>query len=479
MNMKVSNIFEDEQYLLRNKEYVVRDSQIDMANIIEDCFKNKKYAILEAGTGTGKSYAYLIPSMLYVNQNIDDIRVVISTATINLQDQIFKKDIPYLKKVLNSNLKINYFSGKNNYLCIREIKKAMINKDIDQLLLKKLIKTINSGKIQLINELSYYIPHSIAKNINCSIETCTKKRCSFYKDCHYFRAKIEAFKSNILIVNHTLLLKDAKVRLEAQEDNLVLPYYNTLVIDEAHTLEKNCQESFKKVISMKNLITYLELVLSLDVTKRSEFFNILSKTINNKELNECIKLSKNIIDKSQILLKIESQQETYICKENAESFKDILDILKDIELNLNYLKDTLVKSLGFIQELPFEEQDNYLSYKMHLLKILNLYNNLYEFFNFEDLNEVKSIISNSDDTIFISLPLKIDEILSSTIYSRCNSVIFTSATLNLGDNFNFYKNALGLYKFKDRVVQKVFDSPFDYKRNLLILSTCNNVEYSN
>jgi ATP-dependent DNA helicase DinG len=167
--------------------YEVREGQIEMVKLVSEAYENDSIAIIEAGTGIGKSYAYLVPAIYNAIENGDE-RTVISTATINLQDQLFKKDIPTILEMLNLDIKVGLAIGRGNYLCLRrfndEITKTpvlLVDPNSKEALFKKWVSETDTG---LLTEYHLKLPFDRNK-INSDSELCLNFKCPYHKDCFF------------------------------------------------------------------------------------------------------------------------------------------------------------------------------------------------------------------------------------------------------------------------------------------------------
>ena len=218
-------------------EYEQRPQQAEMAQAVTEAFDQSKHVMIEAGTGTGKSIAYLLPSILWATQNQE--RVVISTNTINLQDQLMLKDIPTLATALNIPFKASVLKGRGNYLCPRRLM-VMVRRrpgHVDELrtVAKVLVWLLESnsgdkGEISLRGPIENSTWQRIsAEDENCSLDRC---RTAMAGACPFYKARKAAEAAHLVVVNHALLLSDAL------SENRILPDYRYLVLDEAHHLEE-------------------------------------------------------------------------------------------------------------------------------------------------------------------------------------------------------------------------------------------------
>ncbi len=221
------------QYL---NNFESRNEQIEMLQAVTNAISGSQHLMVEAGTGIGKTYAYLIPAALWSTKN--NSRVVISTNTINLQDQLMNKDIPDVKKALGIDLRAAVLKGRSNYLCPRRLQALRHRKprDVSELrLLGKVLVWLESGGSGFLNELTLTGPAEkeawvriSAQDESCNMEACVSRMGG---GCPYFHARQSALNAHIIVVNHALLLSDVIA------NNRVLPEYKYLIVDEAHHLE--------------------------------------------------------------------------------------------------------------------------------------------------------------------------------------------------------------------------------------------------
>ncbi|MCK4490011.1 MAG: DEAD/DEAH box helicase, partial [Anaerolineales bacterium] len=233
-------------------EYEHRSEQTEMLKAAARAISEGRHYLIEAGTGIGKSLAYLIPSALWAVKNQQ--RVVISTNTINLQDQLITKDIPLLLETLDLKCKASVLKGRSNYLCphhLESLRKSKPKSADEMRVLGKILVWLETslsgdrGEINLNGPQERRIWNRIsAEHEDCSTEGCLKRtggRCPFY------RARQAAHSSHLIVVNHALLLADVAT------GNRVLPEYDTLVIDEAHHLENATTNALSFYTSQSNL----------------------------------------------------------------------------------------------------------------------------------------------------------------------------------------------------------------------------------
>lgn len=234
---QVAMILDDDGLLAeRIPNYESRSQQIEMTRAILDAFNNGYHTMIEADTGTGKTLAYLLPSVMWAQQNHE--RVVISTNTINLQDQINNKDIPTLRNALETDFNAAVIKGRSNYLCPRRlasIRRRKPTSSAELMTFAKILIWLLDSQSGDRSEINLRGPEEAVawERLSAQDEACTLHRCETTMNgaCPFYKARKRAEAAHILIVNHALLVSDAT------GDNAVLPEYNYAIIDEAHHLE--------------------------------------------------------------------------------------------------------------------------------------------------------------------------------------------------------------------------------------------------
>lgn len=229
------------------KGFEPRQQQIGLMTDILEAYQKRKIALMEAGTGTGKSLAYLIPAVLWALRYQE--KSVISTNTINLQEQLLHKDIPLVLQALNAELKVVLVKGMNNYACLRKLSDAR-----QDLFLMPPEEAQEFEKIEAWSQttrdgsrssLPIVPSHITWERVGAESDTCTKKDCPHFKECFFFKARRQMNDAQLLIVNHHLLCSDLSSREgEGMDEVSLLPPYSRVIIDEAHNLEDVATDFF-------------------------------------------------------------------------------------------------------------------------------------------------------------------------------------------------------------------------------------------
>jgi len=237
-----------------------RQAQLDLMELVIRCFNEDAIGAAEAGTGVGKSFAYLLPAMYFAVEAGE--RVVVSTATITLQQQLFGKDIPLVKDAINAKVKAVLVKGRGNYLCWRRLLDALREPELagpdEQDQLEDISRWAESSKGGGREELAFPPLESVWSRVCSDSELCMGKACAEQGRCFVFALRREAAAAGIIVVNHHLLFADLAARRAGAgyEAAAVLPPYSRVVIDEAHTIEKAATSFFSGEFSRIGILHY-------------------------------------------------------------------------------------------------------------------------------------------------------------------------------------------------------------------------------
>ncbi|MFZ5943529.1 MAG: helicase C-terminal domain-containing protein [Bacillota bacterium] len=453
---------------LDNFEY--RPQQVQVLNTIEQAFKENKHAVIEASTGTGKSLAYLLPSIIFAITK--DTKIIIATNTIALQEQLFHSDIPIIEMCLGAKLPVIIIKGRNNYICLRKI--YWLTKEKNNLnwsekvfclrILTWLDKTLSGDKEEL--KLNKYDDSEYWSKVSSHSETCQGYKCSNFPQCFYFKIKKELEKNNIIITNHSLLLQDIK------HDNKLLPPYDYAIIDEAHNLEEEALNQFTNEVDLQ------ELGKLISQLNKGKILSSIAKNFSSQRLS----VIQNKVKENTILL--DNSIKSLIYWINSQKFSlsgeirvtenermspwwfQFIDFCQGIiriisSLNHNFL--SFVNEVTLLNEID-EEKLKELQFINLSIKESKIY--LEEFLSSPKTDCVYWItITNYRLKIKIS-PLDIKTILRKNFLFKRKSVILTSATLAVRKNLDHFLEKIGLNKEDTHVL--ITDSPFNFKKQSLI-----------
>ena len=237
--------------------YEHRHQQIEMMSVVGKAFNEDRIALIEAGTGTGKTLAYLLPAIMYSLENKE--RVVISTNTINLQEQLIAKDLPFLQSVLERKFNAVLVKGRTNYACKRKLIEVSQNPDLfsdddEQTGMAAILDWAKSTKSGSKSDLNSIPRSDVWEKIQSESDTSLKVKCPFYDECFFYNARRGAASADVLVANHHLLFSDLALRaLRGASENAVLPTYERIIFDEAHNIEEVATSYFGTGISYLGL----------------------------------------------------------------------------------------------------------------------------------------------------------------------------------------------------------------------------------
>lgn len=487
-----------------------RTSQWEMSFQIFESYLDEKIALIEAGTGTGKSFAYLVPALFWAVTQKE--KTVISTHTIALQEQLFHKDLPLLLQILGIDIKVVLVKGMGNYLCM---KKFHEQESLSTTLFSegspewKVIENWGySTKDGSKSNLSFPVSSSNWDKVSADSDSCTHIHCPEYKNCHFFAARKNVADAQILIVNHYLLFADmvAKNRKDYNEEKSILPPFTRMIIDEAHHIEQIALDSLAIKIHRSDLYRLLNRIISEGALEQSPLGKIREKLLvqskNSKDLLSILqRVELDIPAEKRIIMPKIAETFTlldqFFEESKREDFREKKWRLRKSTLQDSLWKDNvvpafqeLVKELKkFSQMLLHWEEDLYSAVsdvtkekirsscmEMHTLftRLEELVTNLQNFFEENDSkNRVryieKNILALSTNTTLIDATLDISSYLSETLFKKQLTVGLCSATLTTMRDFGFIKKNLGIDHSGREVTEKVYDSPFDYEKNSLFL----------
>ncbi len=472
--------------------YEHRPQQIDMLRAVTRALSESRHLLVEAGTGTGKSMAYLLPSALWALKNGQ--RVVISTNTINLQDQLINKDIPDLCQAMGLNLSAAVMKGRSNYLCPRRLenmrRRGPDNTDEMRVLGKVLVwlQTTTSGDRNELN-LNGLSEREVWLRLSADDEGCTTENCLKRGGiCPFYRARQAALSAHILIVNHALLLADVAT------GNRVLPEYNYLIIDEAHHLE----EATTNALSFKTTEFLLDRAMrelgSPNSGALGKLAGILEGNVLPSELagmNRYIQQATDLAFHFQTLTQaffrsideflleqregndigMYAHQERILPATRTQpAWADVEAAWEECDASLKPLIETLgnlLQALGEVAEnLPDEDEDSISNLRSLYLRLTEIQNSLYALV-FEprpDSIYWFEIQPNSHQISLNAAPLNIGPLMQKYLWNEKSSVILTSATLTTAGEFHYLKGRL----YANEAYELSVGSPFDFESSVLL-----------
>jgi len=456
-----SELFKEKNIIAKNLDgFEARQEQIDMARAVEAAIENSHHLVVEAGTGVGKSLAYLVPLINWAVSN--KRRVVISTYTKALQNQIYIKDLPFLKRILDVDFEYALCLGSDNYACLR---KAQRVSEWDEDLtkkgkkeVKKVASWLNGTDTGLSLDMDFVPGKDIWSKFSRDPDLCLGWKCPQKKECFYMQAKRRQNESHILVANHSLTFTDII------SGSHILPEYHALVLDEAHTVEDVATKHFGKEAGTFSLRYLISGIVSIF---KNETPDIL-KVQFSQEIDRVREILESIRDISIIFFE---QAEKNFDRKNYEIQLGDEVSYESISSNLRSLSSMLAKIAEEIKDVDPKNRKNDLflesligyveKFKKYAINIDFIFGNRSDnYVYWASSREWKK----GKEYSFSAAPVDVSDEMRIFIFDKVCPVILTSATLSSGGNFNFIKKRLGLNTCEELLL----DSPFDYERNVLV-----------
>src|SRR5579862_4850080 len=417
--------------------YEFRQGQLDMAQAIESALTDKRHLIVEAGTGTGKTLAYLVPALL------SGRRVVVSTGTKNLQEQLYFKDIPFLEKRLGP-LRACYMKGRANYACRQKIydaEKEPVLEGLEEVadfeVIRQWEKSTQTGDRAEIKTL----PERSAAwaKLDARSELCAGQKCAQFERCFITLMHQRAAESDLIIVNHHLFFADLAVKED--ERGAIIPEYAAVVFDEAHELEDTAGQYFGVSISSYH---FEELARDVAAVARRKDFG-------TQELDRTL---ITLGDKSSYFLGLFGAGEgrtgfrshDAFLEKNEEAYRNVLYALELVALQLELLKAPPEEAVPLVTRA--REMSRRLEFWMES----------------RDRSYVYWIERRGRGTFLQATPIDVSALLDRRLFDVVDSVVLTSATLAVAGEFEYTKQRLGLRTARTLLVP----SHFDYSKQALL-----------
>ena len=498
--VNIKNYFANDGILAKEiKGFEYRKEQEEMAHYIQDAINEDRKIIIEAGTGTGKTLAYLIPAIKWAVVNKK--KVIIATNTINLQEQLLLKDIPLAKSIIKEDFSYVLVKGRSNYLCKRFFNELSIGRSIDietfsmeaREQIEYILKWGNKTKTGDKAELPFEVYPDVWELVQSTTELCLGKKCPYRKECFFMKTRMEKMEADILISNHHVFFADLNVRAETDFDSeyLILPRYDMVIFDEAHNIESVARSYFSVEVSKISFTRLLNRIYQKKNKRKKEKSALIrvEDTIDEKDLEdgqqyiyllntlkEEISILQNIGDEyfDEIRKIYETNTDASIRKSlnNFEMTKSrFLKTLRDKkDIFQSKLADFLTLMMSFNNVIDEEKEKNpeVINFNNHL-KMFKAYIDNFKFINsFEDDNYIYWLDINSKRTnvLLTATPLNIAEKLSTVLFDNLDRLIFASATIVANGNFDYFKKSLGLDE--EDCIECIIKSPFNYDEQMSV-----------
>ncbi|MFC1735835.1 helicase C-terminal domain-containing protein [Candidatus Hydrogenedentota bacterium] len=497
-----------------------RPCQSEMLKTVTQAFNDNGVGLIEAGTGTGKTMAYLIPAVYWATMN--DERVVVSTNTINLQEQLMRKDIPFLQRTLDRTFTAALIKGRGNYVCKRKLdsvarQEQLLLEDEFQLALADVQAWAGTTTDGSREDLSFNVPHELWETVCSESDTCAYSRCQYYSNtCFVTSARRKAAYANILVVNHHLLFADLQLRWETgSKSTPILPRYERIILDEAHNVEDVATSYFGESLTRFGLVRRFGRLVrakrgATGKTSTKGILPFVSALVSKKRelfsADELDRFDKTLTFTLLPLLEILREKTDDFFDEVYKAVDALAEPAPGNERKLRLTEermrdgrwqavfaergDNLCKELcsaeTYLQELvgiiaravkKGDPKDELASQITELRaaagrigaaadQIRRMFKSCEE----EKVYWVETGMTQRGKRIGMHIsPLLVGPVLAERLYPEFATVIMTSATLTTGGKFDYLKKRTGVDHIEpDRVIESALPSPFDFKEQVLI-----------
>ena len=457
----------------RLPNYEERPQQLEMADAVAEAIRAKQHLIVEAGTGVGKSFGYLVPAILSLQENQESKeggkrRIVVSTHTISLQEQLIQKDVPLLNSIIPLEFSAVLAKGRGNYISLRRLRQALQRSDnlfstdeqISQVqALREWAVTTTDGSRA---DLDLKVLPSVWDEVKSDSGNCLGRKCPSYADCHYFKARKRLQNADILIVNHALFFSDLSLRRLGVN---ILPDYDTVILDEAHTIQDVASDHLGLGITLGQI----------DYT--------LSK-LYNEGTNKGLLVHHNLKAGQQSVVQCRIRAEdlfgdilAWVARTQSSNARNTTARVQESGIVSNPLSPALdklsqlVRQFGENMKDAAEKQDftsqadrlTALSTSLEAWRLQEMEGGVYWIesgMNRYGKQKVK----------LMAAPIDIGPAMRENLFNKTDCCILTSATLAIGDkSFDFFRNRIGLTQSKSLQL----GSPFNYSEQARLILVSN------
>jgi ATP-dependent DNA helicase DinG len=435
-------------------KYEPRPQQRAMANLVAEALENKSNLCVEAPTGVGKSFAYLVPAIHFAIATRRP--VVVSTETIPLQEQLVGKDLPLLAKLLGEDFAFALAKGRSNYICRRRLAWLVGESGRDYLPLPALEPQAHSiaGKVDGLregdrSELGFDVDHRVWEGICCESGNCSGPKCAFFKGCFYWRARRRWDRADVIVANHALFFTDLKIRSEDPQAAL-LPPCGALVFDEAHLLEDSAASHLGLRVSDIGLRLMLNKLFDPGKAKGLLMRSGEDALELRKLVSETHDSAEKFFSAFREILNSERKDEKRFMHPGM-----VVDILSDPLAALEDALGEYVRSDDLDEDVAQEAA-------ALLQRVTGARTEVFDFVNMERAEHVywsERNGRNRDGIALVGAPLNVSALLRDHLFSKDFPAILTSATLSIAGKLDYYRERVGFINGPEVVL----DSPFDYK----------------
>jgi ATP-dependent DNA helicase DinG len=438
-----------------HENYEYRGGQIQMAEQVEKALATKKHLIVEAGTGTGKTLAYLVPAIAAALGQKK--KIIISTGTKNLQEQLMEKDIPFLQKILPRKFTAEYMKGRSNYACLYRVKKAEhqpILEGLDEIdhfrVVSNWIHETNYGDRRELTDLPENL--SFWNRVNARSDICIGQKCPDFEPCFVTRMRNRANDADIVVVNHHLFFADLSVR--GSQFGKVIPDYGAVIFDEAHLIEDIASDYFGFQVSNFQID---ELVRDTDNLP-------IGDAVVTRDLTKLAAKIMGLADQFWLRFRQAKSDGRFPLLADAFSHRTTQGNMKPTPLGEAY--HALDNSLASLENLLLKFAEDMPEAESMLRRTRQTRFDLDFVVTQAERNYVYWLERRGKGIFLRASPVDVSELLREKLFDKVESCILTSATMSSSGSFNFVRERLGLDTLKTSGFTA--ESSFDYEKQAIL-----------
>jgi ATP-dependent DNA helicase DinG len=442
--------------------YESRPQQVEMAHFVATAFEQKHNLCIEAPTGVGKSFAYLVPAVYFSLQN--DFPVIISTETISLQEQLISKDIPLIKGLVDVEFSAVLAKGRSNYLCRRRLSMLAGQHGDDYLPIKNLKPQVEDIALFAENmtkatrgDFDFEIDNRVWGGICCELGNCAGPKCPYFRSCCYWKERRAWEKADIIVANHALLFTDLKIKSFDDAETSLLPQYGAIIFDEAHLLE-DCAANH----------------LGLRVSSIGLKF-LLNKLFDpERQRGALLRSGEACLAMRSIVADAHTAVDKFFNAINDAMLEKRKDELRLFEPG--FVQDSISVPMGNLEKIlrdfiRIQENDDFKQELTALLQKCAAYHSeVFDFINMEREKHVYWIEkkhSKRENIILNGAPLNVNVMLQDLMFAKDFPVILTSATLSVNSKLDYYRARTGFMNGPEVSL----GSPFDYQKQVQLYAS--------
>ncbi len=459
-----------------------RPSQVAMLRQVTSAFNRSQVAVAEAGTGVGKSFAYLIPAVSWTRVNSE--RVVIATATINLQQQLVEHDLPLVQRSLGTDIPVALVKGRGNYICRRRLAEQLSEADLfsDGESVRAIAAWAETSPTGSRSDLPFHVGSDEWSRVNSEPDTCSAARCPNRDRCFILKARQRAAGAKILVANHHLVFSDLAVRQAGAgyDSTAILPPFQRVVFDEAHNLERAATSFFSDTLSYFSVLKHAGRLLRRRGRHRFGLLDRLpaieadSSRLKQVETDlETLRSHAEVLNTALVTF-LGGESSWRLTGASASALRDAVGpSLFDVHRSLLGIADRL-GTVARATDDRYRDDPSFLE----LVALIRRFEGMAAL-----IDRFSQAIPDDDSVLWLDrrsaggsgpfvvlnvTPLDISTLMREAVFRPYETVVMTSATLAVNGDFHYWGGRLGVPLDEDDTTAEQFASPFDYARRVTL-----------